>query len=82
MHYHAYTLNQGLILRVHCNRKIEIETSQKNKSILKSFNFERSGHHGGGGHQTRHHKHMALPINKMLSIYPLCPHSEHQKNPF
>jgi len=29
MHYHAYTLNQGLILRVHCNRKIEIETSQK-----------------------------------------------------
>jgi hypothetical protein len=25
---------------------------------------------------------LALPINKMLYIYPLCPHFEHQKNPF
>jgi hypothetical protein len=25
---------------------------------------------------------LALPIDKMLYIYLLCPHSEHQKNPF
>ncbi len=25
---------------------------------------------------------LALPIGKMLYIYLLCPHSEHQKNPF
>jgi hypothetical protein len=25
---------------------------------------------------------LALPIVKMLYIYILCPHSEHQKNPF
>jgi transposase-like protein len=25
---------------------------------------------------------LALPIIKMLYIYLLCPHSEHQKNPF
>ncbi len=24
----------------------------------------------------------ALPIDKMLYIYMLCPHSEHQNNPF
>jgi hypothetical protein len=25
---------------------------------------------------------LALPIDKMLYIYLLCPYSEHQKNPF
>ncbi len=25
---------------------------------------------------------LALPIDKMLCIYVLCPHSKHQKNPF
>jgi hypothetical protein len=25
---------------------------------------------------------LALPIDNMLYIYLLCPHSEHQKNPF
>jgi hypothetical protein len=25
---------------------------------------------------------LVLPIDKMLYIYLLCPHSEHQKNPF
>jgi hypothetical protein len=32
---------------------------------------------------TRHPKNtLALPIDKMLCIYLLCPHSEHQNNPF
>jgi hypothetical protein len=31
--------------------------------------------------KTRHHM-PTLPINKMLYIYVLCPHSEHKKNLF
>jgi hypothetical protein len=33
-------------------------------------------------YENKHHKHAGLPIDKMLYIYLLCPHSQDQENLF